>query len=649
MNCPSFQHPNADHGRFCDQCAAPLGASSSSEADPMIGLEIDGGFRIVRLIGEGGMGKVYEGAQSMAGSTRKVAIKTLHPHLSADPEIAAQFHRQCETVIKLRHPNTIQVLTFGQAPQGPLYIVMEFVEGQSISRILRQQGSMDPTRVDNIVRQVCGSLSEAHAMGIVHLNLKPDSIILSTPAGASSDFVTVLDFGIAARAVVGGMTLEQRLTQQGMILGTPPYMSPEQFTGQALDGRSDIYSLGVMIYEMLTGKLPFHANSALEWAFQHVKERPFPFERDDAPRGATVPMNRKQAVMRALSKHPGERQASVTEFLEEFSETKDSMPPPGEPPIGVVGAEVSQHTTNEPVLLGGIVPSQLMSEAAGTGTDVAAGQSGTVTETAAVVRDAQEPAPPDGGPVVPPVPVVKAKRKLGVGFIVGAGAVAFVGVGAVAFVGLVAALGEATGYGSREYEPHGAHTCALKPTGAVVCWGRNGIGQLGDGTTEDRLVPTQVATLDSGVSAIANGLTHTCALKSTGAVVCWGSNSSGALRVGATTNRLAPTPVVGLTSGVSAIAAGSDHTCALMSTGGAVCWGSNGNGQLGDGTTVGRYVARPVARLTSGVSAIGAGGDHTCALMSTGAVVCFGGNVFGQLGDGTTVTRLVPTPVVEYP
>jgi tRNA A-37 threonylcarbamoyl transferase component Bud32 len=286
----------------------------AAPVDPLLGQVLSGKYRIVRLLGEGGMGAVYEGEQQLGTTKRRVAIKTLHPHLSRNPQIEARFQREVGTIAELEHPHTIQVYDFGTTPEGILYIVMEFLQGKSLADLLASQGAMAPDRVAHILEQVCGSLEEAHLHGIVHRDLKPDNVVLVERAG-QKDYVKVLDFGIAKRSREQDQN-EQKLTQQGMVLGTPPYMSPEQFTGQPIDARSDIYSLGVMAYEMLTGKLPFNATTAWEWATQHMTQPPIPIE--SLAEGNRVPLAMRNALKRALAKSPDQRFQTVSAFIDGF-------------------------------------------------------------------------------------------------------------------------------------------------------------------------------------------------------------------------------------------------------------------------------------------------------------------------------------------
>jgi serine/threonine-protein kinase len=321
MLCPVCNHELDGSPRFCNKCGAKLELSpvtadapkTEVAADAFIGQTVGGRFRIVKLLGEGGMGAVYLGEQNVGGTVRKVAIKTLHQHLSNDPKIKQRFERECATVAELQHPNTIQLYDFGTTDDGILYMVMEFVQGESLASILEKKGALEPGRTQHILQQICDALGEAHALGIVHRDLKPDNIVLTERA---KDWVKVLDFGIAKRSEAPDKQ-EQKLTQQGTVLGTPPYMSPEQFTGKPIDARSDIYSIGMIVYEMLSGRLPFSANTPWEWATQHMTVAPKPLS--VTPTGAPVPPAMAEAVMKSLAKDADQRFATTKEFYDAFS------------------------------------------------------------------------------------------------------------------------------------------------------------------------------------------------------------------------------------------------------------------------------------------------------------------------------------------
>jgi serine/threonine-protein kinase len=336
MNCPACDTVNAEGVRFCAKCGALLPIASADTSDPLIGQVVGGRYRVVKMLGEGGMGRVYVAEQQMGTAVRNVAIKTLLQEFSRDPQVHSRFMRECATVVALEHANTIKFYDFGKTDGGDLYIAMELVNGKSLADVIQSVGRMPPDRVDHIMKQICGSLHEAHGKGVVHRDLKPENVILTERAG-EDDFVKVLDFGIAKRSEAADSAREQKLTQAGMVLGTPPYMSPEQFTGKELDQRSDIYSLGVMAYEMLTGQLPFKANTPWEWATQHMTSQPFPFEQTTGQLAAHIPAGMKAAVLRALSKKREDRQETAKEFYRELSGGAATGPQSMLAPVSGVG------------------------------------------------------------------------------------------------------------------------------------------------------------------------------------------------------------------------------------------------------------------------------------------------------------------------
>src|SRR6266498_274259 len=242
--------------------------------DPFVGREIlNGEFRILEKIGTGGMGSVYRANQT--AMNRLVAVKILHPKLANRKDLVSRFRREAKAMSHLSHPNTVKVLLYGELEDGSLYIVMEYLEGKNLNQTVRAEGAMAFERALPILIQVCGALEEAHRAGIVHRDLKPENIFLCTQGGLR-DFPKVLDFGLAKvteREMRPGSLI---LTQEGMVFGTPEFMSPEQAQGKTLDARSDIYSLAVILYEVLTGKLPFDAKSPMEYIQLHVQKEPIP-------------------------------------------------------------------------------------------------------------------------------------------------------------------------------------------------------------------------------------------------------------------------------------------------------------------------------------------------------------------------------------
>ncbi|MEI9938134.1 MAG: serine/threonine-protein kinase [Pseudomonadota bacterium] len=281
--------------------------------DPFIGREILGGeYLILEKIGTGGMGSVYKASQP--AMNRMVAIKILHPKLANRKDLTSRFRREARAMSQLTHPNTVKVFVYGELEEdGSLYIVMEMLEGKNLNQAVRKDGPIPTERAIPILIQVCGALQEAHELGIVHRDLKPENIFLSKQGGIA-DYPKVLDFGLAKvteRQMQPGSII---LTQEGMVFGTPEFMSPEQAQGKTLDARSDIYSLAVILYEVLTGKLPFSAKSPMEYIQKHVTEAIIPLSERVPER--RFPKELDEVLARALSKKPEQRYQTAAEFAE---------------------------------------------------------------------------------------------------------------------------------------------------------------------------------------------------------------------------------------------------------------------------------------------------------------------------------------------
>ena len=255
------------------------------------------------------MGCVYRATRLLIGDT--VAIKILHSETMRDPNAIERFRREAQAAARLKHPNVVAIYDFGVGADDSVYLVMEHADGEDLRSLITRHGKLSLQVASELLDQLCSALDEAHQRNIVHRDLKPENILVrSTPGGYR---VKVLDFGIAKLKDLS--TTSATLTQVGTVIGTPSYMSPEQCRGREVDGRSDIYSLGIILYEMLTGSVPFHAKHSAEVVALHVSELPPP----PSARNPSIPPAVEAVVMRALQKLPDARQQTAGEFAKELA------------------------------------------------------------------------------------------------------------------------------------------------------------------------------------------------------------------------------------------------------------------------------------------------------------------------------------------
>ena len=304
--CPQCGTGCPDAHQYCPTCGFPVGNVSHTTEDRMIGRTLPGGYHILDLISVGGMGRVYRAEQSVLGRT--VAVKVIHPHLLADENAALRFMTEARAASQLNHPNSVSVYDFGRTEDGQPYLVMEFLRGKDLATVAWEEGPLPFTRTTDVLRQALAALGEAHELGIVHRDLKPENIILE-PLRRGGDHVKVVDFGLAK---LKGDALGRSITNPGIVCGTPDYMSPEQGRGDPLDGRSDLYGLGVVLFQLLTGRLPFDADTPTQIVMMHLTI-PVPDPRQVAPE-RNIPEPLVEVVQKAMAKDQAARYQDAAEF-----------------------------------------------------------------------------------------------------------------------------------------------------------------------------------------------------------------------------------------------------------------------------------------------------------------------------------------------
>lgn len=318
--CPSCGTIYSGDTSFCPEEGTALVPVSDEPAEDinLVGERLFGDYLLTKKLGEGGMGSVYL-AENVA-INQKIAVKVLHASAARDDETLQRFNREANAIARLTHPNTIRVFIFGKTKEPLIYLAMEYVHGTTLHDELDNVGPFDELRAIGIMRQTLHALSEAHELGVIHRDLKPDNIMLTQFRGVD-DFVKVLDFGIAKVTDQGGEK-QRKLTQAGVVYGTPEYLSPEQARGRDIDFRADLYAMGIILYEMMTGTVPFTGDTALAILSGHVYQDP----PDPATVGnANLSPQMRDIILHAIKKEPDLRFQSAMEFLEALEERETQL------------------------------------------------------------------------------------------------------------------------------------------------------------------------------------------------------------------------------------------------------------------------------------------------------------------------------------
>ena len=373
--CPQCGTRFEGQTQFCPNDGSPTYETQGQQQppkDPLLGLVIDGRYRIEKQIGEGGMGVVYMATHTVL--QKKLALKVLRGDGSKDAEVVQRFMQEAQAATSIGHQNIIDISDFGRLPDGSVYFVMEYLDGTSLSDMIKTGGSVPTQQAIHIIRQIASALEAAHARGIVHRDLKPDNIFVIKQGGDPS-FVKVLDFGVAK---VGGAA--SKLTKTGMVFGTPHYMSPEQAAGHSVDQRADVYALGVIMYEMFTGKVPFDADTFMGILSKHMFEAPARPMLSGGNLGSL-----EGVILKTLEKNPDHRYQTMTELIGDLDTVaaggsvnvggKPGVAPPGNladalEPAPAYDFEAAEPSSGSPLLIVAVAAIALLVVGGGVGTAV---------------------------------------------------------------------------------------------------------------------------------------------------------------------------------------------------------------------------------------------------------------------------------------
>jgi alpha-tubulin suppressor-like RCC1 family protein/predicted Ser/Thr protein kinase len=626
-------------------------------------------YEIIRELGRGGTAVVFLARERATGDD--VAIKLVRAQFADDDEARARLAREARFVTQLDHPNVVPVRTVLDLGDNGVALVMSHVPGRTLREILRDEGPLAPERTASVLRDVASALGAAHGMGIVHRDVKPENVFITDDERA-----VLADFGIAR-----SMSAEaQQLTMHGVAIGTPAYMAPEQIDGEDLDARTDIYSLGLLGWEMLTGKRPF-AGEALYSVLYHQKHVQLD---DPRTRLEDVPPALVSALAGAVEKERDARWTSAHVFLSALEGKEEPHDWPASEPVATATVRVDRappepesvvaidwRQAMDPAPLASPWPSFTRRQVAfGSGIgalavlalvvgavrthsrDLAAEQR-EVSNGAISVNDAPRSvalpttsalavAATDSSRTI--VTDTRAPRNQA------ATSTAAPLAPAVTTPPTVAAPAPAVDGGPAPAAARsrvrvavgGRHSCLLAEDGRAYCWGGNDRGQLGIDNTSRLTAP--LSPVGTGrFTVLASGMSHSCALGTDGDAYCWGDNDAGQLGDGTNASHEAPARVTG-SHDFRSISAGSAHACALATNGTAWCWGSDVSGQLGDRGNGNRPSPVPVAG-DHRFSMLAAGWSFTCALDTDAQGWCWGSDSSGELGDSGTVNQRVPVRV----